>query len=271
VEESERTAPAEAAGPGFRVPSRHNAKLQQLLAAINADAELLQLWRCANVNAMDRAAISDHGEVHVRIVANAGLRILRLLLEAGIQAGVVKDHGLAAEDAEVAVVLAACLHDVGIAISRSDHERHSLVLAPAKARQLLSSIYPEPALTILVCEVLHDIVAHHWDETCLTIEAGVVKVADALDMTEGRSRIPFESGQMNIHSISAQAIQSVLIEKGSERPVRLAITMWNSAGIFQVDELLKRKLLNSSLAPYVEIVATVEGDTERRLMQVYRY
>ena len=256
---------------GFGVPSRHNPRLQQLVDAVNADAELLQWWRCANVNAMDRAGMSDHGQVHVRIAANAALRMLRLLAEAGVQPGVVLNHGLTADDAEVVVVLAACLHDVGMAITRSDHERHSLVLAAPKARQLLTGIYADPALTVVVCEALHAIVAHHWDETCLTIEAGVVKVADALDMTEGRSRIPFEAGQMNIHSISAQAIEAVAIEKGSERPVRVAITMSNSAGIYQVDELLKRKLLNSSLAPYVEIVASVVGETERRLLQVYRY
>jgi uncharacterized protein len=278
LDDSGRTVPEEEQGalkPGpqgpFRAPSRHNPRLQALVQAANADAGLLQLWRSANINAVDRSAISDHGEVHVRIVANAALRMLRLLVEAGVIPSVVKDHGLGSDDAELIVVLACCLHDVGIAISRRDHERHSLVLAAPKARELVAGIYQEPALTVVQCEVLHAIAAHHWDEPCLTIEAGVVKVADALDMSEGRSRIPFEAGQMNIHSISAQAIEAVSIERGSERPVRVSITMSNSAGIFQVDELLKRKLLNSSLAPYVEITAAVSGETERRLMQVYRH
>jgi len=254
----------------FEVPARHNEKLQQLIARINADQELVQLWKCANINAVDRLGMSDHGEVHIRIVANAALRILRLLMEAGIEPGAVVDHGLTPDDAEVIVVLAACLHDLGIAIHRDEHEHFSLMLAYPKARQLLGGIYEEPALTTIVAEVLHASFAHRWDVHCLTIEAGVLKVADAMDMTEGRSRIPFEAGEINIHSVSAQAVANVSIEKGEHRPVRVDITLTNSAGIFQVDELLKRKLKNSTLAPHVEVVAHIEGETERRLLGVYK-
>jgi hypothetical protein len=45
--------------------------------------------------------------------------------------------------------------------------------------------------------------------------------------------------------------------------------MSNSAGIFQVDELLKRKLSTSSIAPYVEVVARIEGEAEKRLIELY--
>lgn len=254
----------------LQVPCRHNAKLQQLLERINADAELAQLWKCANINAVDRSGVSDHGEVHIRIVANAALRILRLLVEAGIQPSVVQNYGLTTEDAEVVVVLGACLHDLGIAVHRDNHEQYSLVLAYPKARELLEGVYEQPARTIIVAEVLHTVIAHHWDTRCLTLEAGVVKVADALDMTQGRSRIPFEAGQVNIHSVSALAVEAVNIEKGVERPVRVAISLSNSAGIYQVDELLKRKLNNSTLEPYVEVVANIVGESERRLIGIYK-
>lgn len=254
----------------FEVPARHNAKLQQLLELINADAELLQLWKSANINAVDRAGISDHGEVHIRIVANAALRILRLLVEANIEPSVVAHHGLTTDEAEIIVVLAACLHDLGIAVHRDDHERYSLILGYPKARQLLAELYDEPVLTILVAEVLHAVIAHRADVRCLTIEAGVLKVADALDMTQGRSRIPFEAGQVNIHSVSALAVETVKIERGVERPVRVDVGLSNSAGIFQLDELLKRKLKNSTLAPYVEVVAQITGETERRLLEIYK-
>lgn len=253
----------------LKLPTHHNFTLQRVVERINADAELIQLWKCANVNAVDRSGISDHGEVHIRIVANAGLRILRLLVEAGIQPSVVANYHLTNDDAEVIVVLAACLHDIGVAVHRDDHEQYSLVLGYPKARQLLTGIYEEPALTIMVDETLHAMVAHSWDARCLTLEAGVLKVADALDMTAGRSRIPFEAGRINIHSVSALAVESVHIEKGLKKPVRVVVKLGNSAGIFQVDELLKRKLSNSSLAPYVEVVAQVEGETERRLLEAY--
>ena len=253
----------------FFVLAKKNRKIKRLVQHINEDAELLQLWKCANVNAVDRGGISDHGEIHIRIVANAALKMLRLLVQGGVEPGVVKNHGLEQEDAEVIVVLAACLHDIGISVHRSQHERYSLFLAYPKARELLKGIYEEPEITIITSEVLHAIVAHNAKETCLTIEAGVLKVADALDMTEGRSRIPFETGRVNIHSISAQAVDSVDIEKGEKKPVKLVITLANSAGIYQVDELLRHKLKNSSIANHVEIMAKIEGETEKRLLKIY--
>lgn len=254
----------------LRVPTRHNVRLQTLMDAVNADAELAQLYKCANINAVDRGGMNDHGEVHIQIVANAALRLLRLLLDAGIKPSVVANYGLETADAELVVVLAACLHDIGIAIHRHDHEQHSLTLAYPKARQLLTPLYVEPTLTILTSEVLHCISAHRSDVGCLTIEAGIVKVADALDMTEGRSRIPFEAGQVNIHSVSAMAIKSVAIEKGEERPVRIDVLLDSTAGVFQVDELLRRKLQNSTLAPLVEVMARIQGADGPQVLQVYR-
>ncbi len=253
----------------FQIPVKENQKLQQLTDLIRADAELNQLWRSANVNAVNRFGISDHGEIHIRIIANAALRVLRLLVAGGVTPSVVTDHELTVEDAEVIVVLAAALHDVGIAIHRDDHERYSLIIAYPKARQLLSAIYPEPALTAMVGETLHAIIAHNSDQRCLTIEAGCVKLADALDMTEGRSRIPFDAGQINIHSISALAVKSVQINRGEAKPVRIEVQLHNSAGIFQMDNLLRKKLHNSTLIPYVEVRATIDGETEKRLMNEY--
>ncbi len=254
----------------IHLPMKKNARLGQLLERINADPELLQLWKCANVNAVERSGISDHGEIHIQIVANAALKLLRLLVKGGVEPTAVRDHGLAVEDAEVIVVLAACLHDIGIAVHRNHHEHFSVQLAYPKARSLLMGLYDEPALTIVASEAMHAIIAHNARETCLTIEAGVLKVADALDMTEGRSRIPFEIGNVNIHSVSAKAVDAVDITAGEERPVRLVITLANSAGIFQVDELLRNKLKNSSIAGFVEIIARIEGEMERRLIEVYK-
>ncbi len=253
----------------FSVPTRRNEKLARVVKRITDDEELQQLWRCGNVNVVDRLGMSDHGEVHIKIVANSALKILRLLVDAGVEMSVVKDHGLTNDDAEVIVVLGACLHDLGIAIHRENHEEYSLFLAWTKARELLDGIYPVTERTILVAETLHAINAHSWEIPCLTIEAGVLKVADALDMTAGRSRIPFEAGAINIHSVSAMAIDAVNIRPGTEKPVRIEIAMSNSAGIFQVDELLKRKLRHSSIATYVEVIAHIGGEAEKRLLEFY--
>jgi metal-dependent HD superfamily phosphatase/phosphodiesterase len=255
----------------LKVSTKGNQKLEQLLEAVNADQELQQFWETANVNAVRRLGMSDHGPVHIQIVANGAVKILRLLIEAGVKPSIVDDHGLSEQDAELLVVLAACLHDIGMAVHRDNHEHYSLILGYPKARQLLAGIYDEPALSTMVAEVLHAVISHRSDETPLSLEAGVLKVADALDMTEGRSRIPFESGEVNIHSVSAQAIEAVKIAKGEELPVQVDILLNNSAGIFQVDELLKRKLANSTLAPYVEVVAHLETENERKILDVHRF
>ncbi len=254
----------------FHVPVKENAMLKSVLERIQADTELNQLWRSANINAVDRSGISDHGETHIRIVANAALKILRLLVEGGVVPSIVQHHKMTVYDAEVVVVLAAAFHDVGISVHRDDHEKYSLWIAYPKLRKMLEGLYAEPQLTIVTQEVLHAIIAHDGDQRCLTIEAGAVKVADTTDMTYGRSRIPFQAGQVNIHSVSALGVKDVKIDKGEKRPVRISVTLSNSAGIFQLDNLLKHKLKNSTIVHHVEVAAQMEeGTTERRLFEVY--
>ena len=253
----------------FYVPARHNTKLRLLLDAINADVSLHQLWRCANVNAVDRSNMSDHGPTHVRIVANIALKLLRLLMAGGVEPHIVRDYGCSPEDAEVIVVLGVALHDIGMSIHRHEHETYSLILGAPKARALLSGIYDEPTLTIITSETLHAVIAHRSDERTSTIEASAVKVGDALDMTQGRSRIPFEAGAVNIHSLSAAAVERVIIRKGEVKPVRIEAILNNSAGLFQLDELLRPKIRTSSIGPYVEVEARIEGEIEKRLLPVY--
>jgi metal-dependent HD superfamily phosphatase/phosphodiesterase len=253
----------------LRVPARHNEKLQRLLAEINADESLHQLWRCANVNAVDRAGMSDHGPVHIQIVCNISLKLLRLLVQGGIDPSVVVNYEMHAEDGELIVVLAAALHDIGMSIHRHEHETYSLMLGAPLARRLLAPIYSEPELTIMTSETLHAVIAHRSDEQTYTIEASAVKVGDALDMTQGRSRIPFEHGAVNIHSLSAAAVERVIIERGENRPVRIEAILNNSAGLFQLDELLRPKIASSSIAPFVEVQARIEGENEKRLLPVY--
>jgi uncharacterized protein len=266
--EEARTSHAPTVRP-MRVPARHNQTLATLVDRLNVDLEVQQLWKCANVTATDRLGITDHGPVHVRIVVNIALRLLRLLDDADVPCGVVRDYGLRVEDAEVVTVLAAALHDIGMSIHRTGHEQFSLVLAAPLVRRLLDGLYDEPVLTILVSETLHAIFAHRSDVRCLTVEAGCVKVGDALDMAEGRSRVPFEAGHIDMHSLSAAAIDAVTITRGQAKPIGISVAMSNSAGMFQLDHLLKPKLASSGLQQYVEVTASIAGETERRLLPVY--
>ena len=219
----------------------------------------------------ERLGMSDHSWVHVQVVLNIALRLLRLLVKGGVAPAMVSDHAMRDRDAEVVVAAGALLHDVGMSIHRADHEAFSLFLAERKLRELLAEVYRDPAeRAVVVAESLHAIIGHRRRGEPYTVEAGVVRVADALDMAHGRSRLPVEAGQMGIHAISAAAIDQVDISAGSERAVRLEITMNNSAGIFQVDDLLATKLRGTPLSDHVEVVAKVEGEAEKRLLTEFR-
>jgi uncharacterized protein len=253
----------------FNVPTRGNDKVLHLIERINADDELYALWTAVNVNAVERLGMTDHGPVHVKIVMNIATKLLRVLTEHGVEPGVVRDYGMGVEDAEVVVVLGSLLHDIGMSIHRSDHEEYSLFIAQDILRRLLSDLYDGPTATILRAEVLHAIIAHRSGGRPLTVEAGVVRVADALDMAKGRSRIPFNKGSTSIHSISAAAIEAVHIESGTEKPVRIRIEMSNSAGVFQLDQLFREKLAGSGLERMVELEAHIEGESEKRLFTTF--
>jgi metal-dependent HD superfamily phosphatase/phosphodiesterase len=257
------------AAMAIRAPSERNPKLDQLIANANADEQLKAWWHMQQVNA-ERLAMSDHSWVHIQIVVNIALRLLRLLRRAGVEPGVVRDHGLNPSDAEVVVTAAVLLHDSGMSIHRTDHEQFSLFLAADKLPSLLDGIYDEPEKSVVAAEALHAIIGHRRRGDPMTLEAGVVRVADALDMEQGRSRIPFSERRPNIHSLSAAAIDDVKILAGDERAIRIEIDMNNSSGIFQVDELLATKLRGSQLEEHVEVIARIEAEHEKRLVPIFR-
>ncbi len=284
VETAAEVGIEDAAGPGergrspgdaissaraVRAPTRGNRRLEALLTAVNADPQVRAWWHMAQVNS-ERLGMSDHSWVHVQIVLNIALRVLRLLVRAGVEPAMVADHGMRARDAEVVVAAGALLHDVGMSIHRTDHEAFSLFLAERKLAELLVDVYQEPDRTVVIAEALHAIIGHRRRGEPFTVEAGVVRVADALDMAQGRSRLPVEAGQVGIHSISAAAIDGVGISAGEDRPVRVEVRMNNSAGIFQVDDLLATKLRGTPLSDQIEVVATIEGEAEKRLLGEFR-
>ena len=252
-----------------RAPTRGNRKLESFLAAINGDEQVRAWWYMAQVHA-ERLGMSDHSWVHTQIVLNIALRLLRLLVKGGVEPAVVADHSMSARDAEVVVAGGALLHDVGMSIHRAEHEAYSLFLASGALERLLADCYREPERTIVAAEILHAIIGHRSSGEPYTLEAGVVRVADALDMAQGRTRIPLQSGQEGIHSISAAAVDEVRIEAGEERPVRIEIELNNSAGIFQVDDLLATKIRGTPLEGRIEVVARIEGESEKRLLSGFR-
>lgn len=254
----------------IRAPTRGNRRLERLLEVVNADEQVKAWWHVSAVNATRRLRMSDHSWVHIQIVLNTGLRLARLLFRRGVQPSVRADYGMSDHDAEVVIAAACLLHCVGMSIHRDDHERFSLFLSADKLPGLLATIYDEPDRTIIASEALHAIVGHRRKGAPFTVEAAIVRIADALDMARGRSRVPFEAGYQNIHSLSAYAIEEVKISPGRDRAVRVEIQMSNSAGIFQVDELLATKLRGSGLEEHIEVIARIDAEHEQRLLTVFR-
>jgi hypothetical protein len=255
----------------FNLPFNENTKLRKVMDQVVKDVKLNTYWRCSNVMAIDRMGYTDHGPTHAKIVANLALKLLRILVEFGVTPSIVKDYSLKEEDAEVVVVLAAIFHDLGMVVMREDHEVYGAIFAKEFVDDYLKTIYSEEETAIICSEVLHAIVCHEEPKKPLTVEAGVVRIADALDMEKGRARIPFQAGRVDIHSVSALSIEKVNILKGNGKMITVKIIMSNSAGIFQIDELLKPRIENSGLREYFHVTAEVLGEKENRILEKFEF
>jgi metal-dependent HD superfamily phosphatase/phosphodiesterase len=253
----------------FNIPIRNNAKLKHVIDKVKEDVKLQSFWKCANVMAIERMGYTDHGPTHVKIVANLALRLLRILVDKQIKPSIVENYGMRNDDAEVVVVLGSIFHDLGMVVIRNDHEKYSALIALEFIERCLTPIYSEEERAIICSEVLHAIVAHEQPNKPLTVEAGIVGIADALDMEAGRARIPFESGKIDIHAVSALSIEKVEIIEGEKKPITIKITMSNSAGVFQIDELLKPRIENSGLQEYFHVIAEITGEKERKIIDKF--
>ncbi len=252
----------------IHVPARRNALLEHALELINQDVEIKTLWRVINVNAIDRLGMTDHGAVHFQIVANIAMRLARILAKNQVVMAITRDYDLSYDYAELVILLASLFHDLGMSISREGHEEFSLILANGILHRILDFL-PVEERTIVISETLHAIIAHRAGGVPYTVEAGIVRVADALDMSEGRSRIPYQAGKIDIHAVSAAAIDRVEILEGTVKPVQINIWMNNIAGIFQVDELLRYKLLGSGIERFVVASAYLTVGEEKRLVKEF--
>ncbi|MFQ5999654.1 MAG: HD domain-containing protein [Candidatus Bathyarchaeia archaeon] len=219
----------------------------------------------ANVMAVDRLMYNDHGPVHSRIASGSALEIFDVLIKK-VTPTTVKDNVCSLEDAKVIVLCGAYLHDVGNVIHRVDHHIHGCVIANPILDRLLRKVYPKDlALSLrLKSEILHSIFSHDEEVECLSVEAGVAKVADGTDMAEGRARIPYRTGKVDIHSLSALSITKVEIERGDRKPVQILVNMNNPAGVFQIEQVLERKIRTSGIQELVEVGALEKGVQIRR-------
>ena len=242
-------------------------KLNEVLEYVDDDEEITAYLEAQNVNAVDRKGYNDHGPKHIEIVRNRALCLYDLLKAGDVDFNGARQQGLAEEDESVIVALAAILHDVGHVVHRDSHAYYSIPLAADILDRILPEFYDAADAVRVKGEVLHAILCHHRAETPLTTEAGVIRVADALDMERGRSRIPYEQGGRGINTLSSQAISRVSLHEGESRPVLVEIEMTNAAGVYQVDNLLKAKLEGSGLEDLIRIVAVNTNENREQLVE----
>ncbi len=240
--------------------------LSRAFSLLETDEEVQELIKMANIMAVGRLKYNDHGIVHSRIVSGAALELFDMLLESNIkpttlQFGTAKDL----EEARLIVLLAAYLHDIGNAVHRVNHE----MLGACLAKDILDRLIPEiiPSLEgrkyLIRQEVMHAIYATEMHTKALTMEAGVVTIADGTDMAEGRARIPYRLGKLDMHAVSAISIRKVELLRGDEAPARIEVYMNDKAGLFQIEAVLKPKVLTSGLDKYVEIYVISGSDKQK--------
>lgn len=242
-------------------------RLNRVLETVRDDPEVQAYLEAQNVNPVVRKGFNDHGKKHVEIVRNRALRLYELLKRGDVGFNGAADQGLDEADESVIVALAATLHDVGHVVHRDNHTYYSIPIAADILDRLLPEFYETAAAVRMKSEVLHAILCHHTAEDPLTTEAGVIRVADGLDMERGRSRIPYERGGRGINTISSQAIEAVSLVEGDDVPVLVEIRMRNAAGVYQVDGLLKEKLQDSGLDNLIRIVAVNIGAGDEQLVE----
>ncbi len=248
---------------------RTTGKVHTLLKGLLADPEIHHYHSYANAVSVRRLGYNDHGPVHARITTYNALKILRLLHESGIRTSLEKEEVGTFEDAQVAVAIGCFLHDIGMGVTREDHEWHSINLGDAIISRYLRALYPEgDPMPVALRGLAHEVIVGHMAHARIhSVEAGAVLVADGTDMAHGRSRIPqnLERDPMvgDIHRYSASAIRRVELSHGDTKPVRIAISMENKTGLFQVEEVLMTKVKASPIMPYLEVCALVADDPPR--------
>jgi len=239
-------------------------RVKQMFHLLENDPEVQGCLHMSNVMTVNRLKYNDHGVVHSRITAGSALEIFDLLTQT-VERNTVQS-GISNVDARIIVLCGAYLHDIGNSIHRVDHHLHGCIIARPILDRLLAEVTPDEDLALRIRqEILHSIFAHDDDAQCLTLEAGAITVGDGTDMAEGRARVPYNAGKVDIHALSALSIKRIEIERGDENPVRILVHMDNPSGVFQVDEVLGRKIRTSGIDQYIEVVALMEGEEIKTL------
>ncbi|MGB9553519.1 MAG: phosphohydrolase [bacterium] len=238
---------------------------------LEQDLEVRANWDLADFIAVSKLHYNDHGEVHAKVATSSALVMLDLLTKSKVTMDFMEAGGGDLDDEHLIIMASGLLHDIGNQIHREWHNLHGVILATPLLDRLLPEIYPDlEKRTEIRGFILNAIYAHEFEVVDLTKEAALIGIGDATDMTKGRGRMAFELGNVNIHCVSALGIEEVLIVEGKEKPIEILIQMSNSAGIFQVQETLGKKIISSPLKDYISVTAFTapeELPSDQRIIQ----
>ncbi len=252
-------------------PYPRTARLYEFLIG---DPRLVAHWNLSNYTTVGKLNYNDHGPIHTRVVTSATMQIMALLVAARVPLDVIESGAGDVDDSLLVTLGGIMMHDIGNAVHRASHELIGLMLAQPILDDYLPQLYEDREQRQLICDfLLSTIHTHDINPPPLFMEGGVVAVADGCDMTKGRARMPFDLGKVDIHAVSALAIEEVNIRRGDDMPVEIEVLMSNSAGIFQVEETLVRKLLVTPLKDYVTVKAATlnPGDEcDKRILHSVR-
>ncbi len=233
------------------------SKAKKVWETLNGDPFIRGLWEMSDYIAVAKMHYNAHGDTHAKVVAANALKILDILVKRGVDVDTVSDGIGDIDDAYLIVLASALLHDIGNQINREKHNENSVILAIPILDKLLPKIYDDAMRVAQIRgSILHCISTHMEQIQSYTLEASILKIADGTDITKGRSRLPYDPESINIHSVSAFSIGEVNISEGDEKPVKINVKMTNSAGVFQVQEILCRKLNAGVATNYIEISAS---------------
>lgn len=247
-------------------------RLPQLASMLFEDEELHALQEYANEVSIKRLGYNDHGPVHMRKVVLNAMTVAGLLRGAGIRLSLESEEIGTWEDSWIALMLAGMMHDVGMTVTRSDHEIFSIELCRPLLDRFLAAQFPDDARRRIVLRslVMECIGGHMGGIDIHSLEAGILLVADGCDMEKGRARIPLKIATQakigDIHKYSSSAVERIEITAGEQRPVRITVHMSSSVGFFQVEEVLFPKLAHSPIRHLVELHAGILGEP----MKVYQ-
>ncbi|MDC7228179.1 MAG: HD domain-containing protein [Spirochaetales bacterium] len=249
-----------------------NGKCRRTVEYMINDPEIKHLQDYANTVSIKRLHYNDHGPVHMRMVALNAVHMAVLLREKGIAFSLENEGCGSFDDSLTAILIAAFLHDIGMSIGRHDHEKNSVVLAAPIIDRILRHIYGNNIERIIILRslALECISGHMGTQKIHSLEAGLLLIADGLDMEKGRARIPMmiDSGAQvgDIHKYSAAAIEMVTIEEGRQKPLKIIVEMSESIGLFQIEEVLFAKINSSPMKQYIELYATIADQKPKRYL-----